>query len=108
MPNQNQLFIKIIEQFYPIIVTEKDSVFIIERGNLTGFSEGRDCTKLVCKVNKTTNIVHFYPVHDNELNKYEKVYQNPTESNPLLNLDEFDDNEHFKGSEINNYVELFE
>ncbi|PKG42655.1 hypothetical protein [Psychroflexus sp. MES1-P1E] len=108
VPNQTQLLVQVIEHFFPIIVTEKDSVFIIERGQLTGYSEAKDCSKLVCKINKTTNIVHFYPVHDDELFKYKKTYDNPAKSNDLLILDEFDDNEHLKGDTINNSVEILD
>lgn len=104
VPLQDILFTKLVEYFMPVILSNKDTVFIIEREKLTGFSEGRECTKLVCKINSTSNIVHFYPVHDNELFKYEKTYENPTKSNPLYKLDEFDENTHLQEDTLENYI----
>jgi hypothetical protein len=103
---QDILFTKIIEFFMPVVLTIKDTVFIIERGKLTGYSEGKECTKLVCKINSTTNIVHFYPIHDNEIFKYTKVYSNPVKSNELFDLDEFDENKHFQQNELGNMITI--
>lgn len=101
---QNLLFTRLIELAFPVMLTNKDSVFIIERNKLTGFSEGRECSKLVCKINSTSKIVHFYPIHDNELFKYEKTYDNPVMTNPLFEIDEFDENKHLHKDELNNTV----
>lgn len=101
---QNILFTRLLELFFPVILTYKDCVFIIERNKLTGFSEGKECSKLVCKINSTSNVVHFYPVHDNELFKYQKVYDNPVISNPLFEIDEFDENIQFQNDKLENTV----
>ena len=103
---QDLLFTKLLEFFMPIILTTKDSVFIVERNKLTGFSEGKECSKLVCKINLTTNIVHFYPVHDNELFKYQKTYDNPVKSNSLFEIDEFDENVHFQEEKLENLITI--
>jgi len=103
---QNFIFTKLLELRFPIILKNKDSVFIVERKKLTGFSEGNECTKLVCKINITSKLVHFYPVHENEFYKYEKVYPNPFVSDPLFELIEYEDNDYLKGDVLSNLVEI--
>jgi len=105
---QNILFTRLIELKFPVILNKKDSVFIIERNELTGFSEGKDCTKLVCKINITDSIVHMYPIHDNETYKYKKTYDNPVDSDPLFKLDELDENTYLFGAKMNNIVKFFD
>ncbi|MCG6189106.1 hypothetical protein [Maribellus maritimus] len=103
---QNFLFTKVVEYGFPIILTKINSVFIIERKKLTGYSEGFECTKLVCKINSTSKLVHLYPIHDNELYKYQKIYPNPILTNHIFGIDEDDENEHLKEKEIKNLIEI--
>ncbi|MBL0031046.1 MAG: hypothetical protein IPP27_02290 [Bacteroidetes bacterium] len=54
----------------------------------------------------TSKVVHFYPVHDNELFKYQKVYDNPVRSNPLFEIDEFNENSYFQKDKLENEVSI--
>lgn len=103
---QDILFTKLIELKFPIILDNKDSVFVVDRKKLTGYSEGKECTKLLCKVNTTSKLVHFYPIHDNEQFKYLKEYANPMENNSLYEMDEFDENEHLRGEVLSNLITI--
>lgn len=103
---QDIVFTRLVEQFMPVILQNKDSLFIIERDKLTGFSEGKDCSKLICKINATSNVVHFHPAHDAELFKYQKTYDNPVISDSRFEIDEFDSNVHFLKSKVDNTTRI--
>lgn len=105
---QNFLFVKLLQLRFPIILTNRNLVFIIERNILTGYSEGKECSKLVCKIDTTSKLVHFYPIHNDEVFKYKKEYKNPVTINPLFYLEEFDDNDHIRADVLKNFVEIID
>ncbi|MCZ2476081.1 hypothetical protein G9H61_11525 [Aquirufa ecclesiirivi] len=101
---QDVLFIKIIEHFWSIILTNENTVFVVETNKLTGFSQGKECVKLVCKINLSSQSVHFYPVHEDEIFKYLKFYDNPVKSNLLFKINKFDKNTHFQQNQLENTI----
>lgn len=103
---QSTLLTKLIEHFFPIILTNKDVVLIVEREKLTGFSEGKDSTRLVCKINSTTSLAHFYPFHDNEFYKYDKEYKDYLWYDSTLALVDTDEFPHLEKNKISNVLKI--